>query len=38
MFCYFLGATILYTNRKDLTPEQWQKIEIEDSKNVCELR
>ncbi|UMM39728.1 hypothetical protein L5515_016655 [Caenorhabditis briggsae] len=32
-----IGATILYTNRKDLTPEQWQKIEIEDSKNTTVL-
>ncbi|CAI2356422.1 unnamed protein product [Caenorhabditis sp. 36 PRJEB53466] len=32
-----IGATILYTDRKDLTPEQWQKIEIEDSKNTTVL-
>ncbi|CAB3410295.1 unnamed protein product [Caenorhabditis bovis] len=29
-----IGSTVLYTDRKDLAPEQWEKVEIEDSRNT----
>ncbi|CAD6188899.1 unnamed protein product [Caenorhabditis auriculariae] len=29
-----VGATILYTDRKDIAPEQWERVVIDDSKNT----
>ncbi|KAK6760300.1 hypothetical protein RB195_021685 [Necator americanus] len=29
-----VGSTILYTDRKELSPEQWEKVIINDSKNT----
>ncbi|EYB96118.1 hypothetical protein Y032_0153g2920 [Ancylostoma ceylanicum] len=30
----FRGSTILYTDRKELSPEQWERVVVNDSKNT----